>query len=314
MAPHPKRTDVNISKLDKAVADLFKHVDNIQDERDRKSSGKVMNPIKKQYVHYKRAYQLLEPDEKIFSFYSFYSDYHHILINRKSRNWPNHNAYLIIDREDNTMRMNVTGYYRYADIIMKDAMDDIRGLPDSAAESRTELIYPDLLEMYLYRCISEVVTDQDVITILASIATDLNEEVTQPVRPSAPVGVNPAIADMMNMATNLFKGISNTSDGNPNPLVDGLSEFMKNDNVKKMSEIMGKLQTSQPHQIMETMKEIYNNPDVQRMVRSVIDPNIPHDVSGELLRGDTSIPVVSGGGEETFAPAGEGVVMKFVDE
>lgn len=307
-----KVSDVDITELDKHVTDMFKHLDNIQSVRDRRSHGKIINPIKKQFVAYKRAYDLLETDEKIDSFYQFYLDHKRTLTNKKSRNWAHNTAYLFVDREDQTMRISITGYYRYADEIMKDTMEELKGLPESAAESRTELIYPDLIELYIYRCLCKCIADKDMSGILTTIETDLGEDITTKpaMNNTGNNDVNPVVQNLMNMAGDMFKNIKSPESGG----APGTPGIANPDNINKMADIMQKLSTTPPNQIMTTLQGLYNDPEIQNIIKTVVDPNLAPEMVSSIFQNmnagppaEGDIPVVTD--ETEFVPDGEGVTL-----
>jgi hypothetical protein len=206
---------------------------------------------------------------------------------------------------------------------MKDTSDELKDLPESAADSRTELIYPDLIELYLYRCLAQCVVDPDVSTILVSIETDLGEDITTepPKITQSPLGSNPMVQNLMNMAGDLFKNInrpqSSGEQGDTQDVFNNMANTIgSQQSLSKMGEIMSKLQTTPPNQIMDTLKGLYNDPEIQKMVRAVVDPNLSPDMVSSILNNVNNresdapddIPVVDEG--TTFAPEGEGFEFK----
>lgn len=313
--------------LDKHMGDLLSHVDVIQKTRERSTTSKTVNPIRKQYNQFKRAYSLLNLEEKTELISRFYKTHSKLLENQKTRSWGNANASLIIDPDDTGMRLNVSVFWRNANSIMKDTEDELKGLPDSAADTRVELVFPDLLELYLYRVLCEVVDSPALVKVLTNIEEDLGEEISNGPPPSvkssngtAPdlSGMPPMMQQFMGMATDMFKHIGQNAGGKEgiqgvSSVLDSIGKAMSDsDNSSKISDIINQIQSTPPNQLMDKMKDLYNDPDLQRMAKAVMDPNLSPELAsniiatingggGEPAAGD--VPVITDGFEEASEPA-----------
>jgi hypothetical protein len=312
--------------LDKHMGDLLSHVDVIQKTRERSTTSKTVNPIRKQYNQFKRAYSLLNIEEKTDLIARFYKVHSKLIENQKARNWGNANASLIIDPDDTGMRLNMSVFWRNANTIMKDTEDELKGLPDSAADTRIELVFPDLLELYLYRVICEVIDSPATVKVLTNIEEDLGEEISNGPPPTAKggsstapdlSGMPPMMQQFMGMATDMFKNIGQNAGGQEgvqgvSSVLDSIGKAMADtDNTSKISDVIGQIQTTPPNQLMDKMKDLYNDPELQRMAKAVMDPNLSPDLASNIIASinggnvpaEGDVPVVTDGFEEASEPA-----------
>lgn len=291
------------SQLDKHVGDFLAHIDAVLAVHERGQKSRIVNPIKKQFVHFKRAYPLLTDEEKKAVFSNFFSANKSVLTNRKSRQWDKSGAYLYIDPSDISMRVSVSAFWRYATSIVADTNEELRGLPDSAADSRTEFIFPDLIELYLYRALLQVVESPDLSIILTDIETDLGEEITQRNTPpsldtAARPGMQQGIQGMQGLlgqlgtfAKQLFGGggdISATAAvggaAGPGQILEGFTKMLNDkDSMGKLAGVMASFSDTPPDKIMDRFRDLYTDPDLQAMVKTVIDVRIPPEIAGQIV-------------------------------
>lgn len=290
---------------DTHVENMFKHLDAVYELYSRRHNKKgIVNPIRKQYNQFKRAYALLTDEERSELFEIFFKSNAKLLTNRKSRSWMSETVYLYIDKSDDTMRINLSAFVRYASNIVSDTEEELRGLPESAAESRVELIYTDLIELYLYRIIAKVTDDKTVREILSDIETDLGEEVTNgpPPRPSTSVANNPLMnmggfGTMMEQFTKVAgqllsnpnitgtpTGSSNGEPVDPAAIMNSFMDIFKDgDKMSKMGEIVSDFQKTPPDQWMNKLKALPNDPTMQAIYKTIIDPNITPEMASQLV-------------------------------
>ena len=234
------------------------------------------------------------------------------------------------------MRISISAFWRYAQKISEETEEKYKDDEDTL-NSQTELIYPDLIELYLYRCLNNVIESNQLKTILTDIETDLGEEVTN-APPPTPKPQLPMqnLGDFMQKGAEFFGQMFNQQNLNtqakpgedqqappidPSQLMTGLtSMFNDPKNMDKITGIVGELTKTPPNQIFDKMNTLKEDPDLYNMYKTIIDPNISPEIasqivnninnSGKAAEGDIPIEIDEG---TTGEYANEKIVVSHTD-
>jgi len=145
----------------------------------------------------------------------------HILSGKKF-SWIEDSSVMIIfgdgsDRPSKNMMIMFSAFYRTAKRLEEKVQKSLEGMPDSMFD-RKELIYPDVLLMYLYRLFSEVCSEEEKPTII-SIVKGLELELGMTTNTHPDITSDPMMAGIMSSAMNMMKqsGIQLGDSKMPNP-------------------------------------------------------------------------------------------------
>jgi len=163
---------------------------------------------------------------------------------QKNFSWIENESIMIIFgdgsvRPSKNMMIMFSAFYRTAKRLEERVQKSLEGMPDSMFQDRKELIYPDILLMYLYRLFSEVCSESDkpfIMTIVKGLELELG--MTSTSHPD--VTSNPMMANVMSLATDVIKKSGLNVDPNmkmPNPM-DLMNAFTGIVNNPKTQEIL----------------------------------------------------------------------------
>lgn len=229
-----------------------------------------VNPIAVKMNKFNKVYDIMEPHERqeiiIDCLYKPIKS--ELLQNKDDFSWmENKTVSLSLPGNSNKDRcVMCSTIYKKCVKLKADAEKDIEGLPESAAEGREELNFPDIFCLYYYRILKQVVVNKSendkICKKLASVETDLGikkeDNIDIKSNPLAGMGNLPGLGNLGNL-NNLGQNIGSLIQN----ITPALGNIVKQDgkggvslNPSGFKEIFGKITESNP-QLAKQMGETF---------------------------------------------------------
>lgn len=232
-------------KVDKSFTQLM---DVIQKIIDTKQSGNVVstNPIYKYYRKFKRIYSELKEEEKREIVSEVYEKFRDDIVAGKDEWLLNGSPSFGYDK----MKICIGIFYNYAVEIKENTKKELEGLPESAYQNRTELIYPEILKLHVYRIFAAFEKDSNVKKQISKTIEDLEDE----------LGIE--------TGSNVKDAPKNPMEGMINMMSSMMSNMNSNGNVGPSGEIP---KTPDMNQLGSIFQSIFGNPDTQQQIGGILN-------------------------------------------
>lgn len=293
--------------IDAAAEELFFHLRQIEATQLTVMKKPFQSVISKHSTFFNEAFNYLTLDEKLETI-TLFSKKNKRLLNckdRQSRHWTVSPPVMFQIEDDDVLKINFSVYFRSCDEIAAKTVEKLADLPESVAKDKRELVLDHLLELYIFRLVAETAkatgkTD-DFIPMLNTIKTltkNLGDMATTSSYslPDARKTQSPLDNPLIKNVTDVFKNIvsqvqpdsqASSSSSKPNPtsnnVSDMLATFFGDEQKAKLGKIFNELITTPPNDLASKFNQIYNDKDIQNMVKSVMDPNVTSQVSSMFI-------------------------------
>ena len=268
------------TKVDKSFNQLM---DVIQKVIDLKQRGNIVstNPIYKYFRKFRRVYASLTTDEKKEMITKMYDKFKDEILSGKDDWILSGHPSIGYD----TIKICVGMFYGYACEIRDTTKKELEGLPDSAYQTRNELIYPDIIKLHLYRIIHIYEKDEKNKLIISKFIDEIEDEVGLESRPGT--DKNP-MDNMMSMFSNMMSGAKGPGGEAKMPDLGNLSgllgSFMNNPAIKEQfgSIIDNFKDIKSFEEILPKMSAVLNDPKVGELVDGMVSKLDPERRSATI--------------------------------
>lgn len=313
----------DLTDFDKSIVGMFNLLKNVikSHERNNLNLSSTRNPIMTRLERYIKAYDATEPEDHVWYFGNLYKNHRGAILRGPARDgWLRSNNITIhfgeeVGRPIRNTQIHLSAIYNTACKLREDTEQNMVGLP-SVGQSQ-ELVYPPLIQLFLYKIFHEVINDESEKDKLSEHIIELEQEVgiNKKNKKSAKKGDNSddPLGGILNAATGMMEQMGiKLPEGQKlpsgNDLTGALNGVLQNPQTKSMlgnvlKEVQGCNSIGEvASKLMGQMGSLGMDPATQDMIKDNLNRAIPNSTTSNEAE-------EYGSGEDEFLDGDE-----FLDE
>jgi len=302
----------DIQQFDQNIRSLFDVSVKILEEKTKRSSSNMTNPLLRSLRRYISVYTITDKEmhftyfDDLFhshadDFLNFFEDEYWLSKQDLSiRCGQESNDPQIIERSEKR-KFNLSEIYSIACQIRENSIESLKGLPQQEHEN-PEMKYPDFFLLYLYRIFELCATDENDKQELREIIHVLEEDCGITIAGQQVPKHNNPLEGILGMAKNLFSGLNGSTGTNIDTttifpdISKTIGTVFQHENIKKLTEEMAP--AVQGENVAESMGKFFNliqNPDfIDKALKNIISA-VPAETMDTLTK---SAQVISEQGQD----------------